>query len=167
MNCLKKVKCLFIVLILISSSLEAQYRVNKLKYDPETYTPRLGDKYNPTLAGIESAFIPGFGQILSGEPLRGGVFLGSFILVLSGAHLIAEKVNPPQSYIYAITTVFVSSGLWIASIIDAVIVAKVNNLAFRDQHDSAFKLEVKPYLNSTINRYNFQPNGGLILSLKF
>ena len=53
----------------------AQYKINKTKYDYSTWTYEEGDPYNPTTCGILS-FIPGVGQMVAGEFVRGAAFLG-------------------------------------------------------------------------------------------
>jgi len=57
---------------------EAQYSVNKTKYDYRTYVPEVGDPYNPGVAGLASFFIPGLGQMISNEGGRGAGFLAGY-----------------------------------------------------------------------------------------
>jgi len=74
---------LLISLSLITSFVEAQYKINKTRYDYRTYTYQDGDKYNPAVAGITSFLIPGLGQVISGETIRGLAFFGGFSLALA------------------------------------------------------------------------------------
>jgi len=73
-----KICILAIAFIFITASGTAQYRVNKLKYDYHDYTRSAGDRYDPIVAGVTSSLLPGLGQIISGEPGRGFVFMGAF-----------------------------------------------------------------------------------------
>ena len=57
--------------LLISTASNAQYRVNKKQYDYKSYVYQVGDPYNPTIAGVASFFIPGLGQMISGEGKKG------------------------------------------------------------------------------------------------
>lgn len=164
---MKKLLLFFLLAIFVSHFSTAQYKINKLKYDPRTYTPQSGDPYNPTLAGLESLLIPGLGQLLSGEPVRGGIFFGSWILLFGTAYIMAANTDSDESYGYIALPIFASFGILIASIVDAVEVAKVNSLAFRDQNGYALKLEIKPYLRTSLHGAKIQPNLGLTLGIKF
>ena len=59
------------------------YKINKQKYDYKMYMPQPGDPNNPAVMGLASFFIPGLGQMLSGETGRGLAYLGGSI-ALSG-----------------------------------------------------------------------------------
>ena len=56
-------------------NVDAQYNVNKNKYDYRHYIYQPGDPYNPGTAAFASLFVPGLGQIICGEGLREQVFL--------------------------------------------------------------------------------------------
>ena len=72
---MKKVILIFISAFLICTIVNAQYKINKTKYDYHTYTYQVGDRYSTGVAGITSFLIPGLGQMLSGEVGRGAGFL--------------------------------------------------------------------------------------------
>jgi len=144
-------------------SVNAQnYKINRLKYDYKMYIPEFGDPYNPTLMGIYSIIVPGLGQMLSGEISRGLVFFGGYLasafvlnagmnaVVSNGmdAGLNAESVAPTGIGL-GLTLVGVVGvfGCIITSTVDAVKVAKVNNLYIRDyRKSSALQLEFSPYI---------------------
>jgi len=54
------------------------YKINKQKYDYKMYMPQPGDPNNPAVMGLASFFIPGLGQMLSGETGRGLAFFRRF-----------------------------------------------------------------------------------------
>jgi hypothetical protein len=89
---MKKILLLVISIMLISATTNAQYRINKTKYDALNYVPQVGDPYNPTASGICSFLIPGLGQMISGEGGRGVGFLlgcmGSFGVFIIGGTVI-------------------------------------------------------------------------------
>jgi TM2 domain-containing membrane protein YozV len=155
-------KCLLslIAILFFSSAANAQYRLNRTMYNSRNYIYQTGDPYKPSVAGFTSFLIPGLGQMISGEVVRGGVFLGGFA---GGAIMIIAGVN--QSYTYTenspgnegdlvlvaslVAIGFISMvvvDIW--SIVDAIHVAKVNNLAFRNKTKTGFKVNVSPYIGS-------------------
>lgn len=151
---------MFICMLLISEGAGAQYRINKTKYDYRSYSSQSGDPYNPTLAGLTSFLIPGLGQMISGETGRGAAFLGGFA---GGAIMIIAGVNLSNTYtenepgnegsivlVAGLVTVGLISmiGVDIWAVTDAIRVAKVNNLAFRDKNKTGYTLQVNPYIGS-------------------
>jgi hypothetical protein len=107
----------------------AQYKVNKSKYDYKTWTYQEGDPYNPVPFGFLS-IIPGVGQMAAHESLRGAAFLGGavrcFGLFALGVFLElgSEDIGGPIAAVgfLGIPTII------ICSIVDATRVTKVNNL---------------------------------------
>lgn len=169
---MKKLLLFFILTIFVSHFSTAQYKVNRLKYDPRTYTPQMGDPYNPTVAGLASFLIPGLGQMVSKEPGRGVAFLAGYIglyaVAISSVPKIDNYGNTTDGNPEVATLAIIGAlGVGIASIVDAVKVAKVNNLAFRDQNGSALKLEIKPYLKTSVQGVKLKPDLGLTLGIKF
>ena len=52
---------LFLVSFLILSTVtDAQYKINRTKYDYHTYQHQTGDPYNPAFAGFASFLVPGW-----------------------------------------------------------------------------------------------------------
>ena len=169
---MKKFILIIIGVFLISTCAISQYSVNKTKYDYRTYFHQVGDPYNPAVAGITSYLIPGLGQILSGETGRGLAFLGGYVvcstLYLAGTLSIYFKNGPTESGLGLIAggaLVLLSFQIW--TIVDAIRVAKVNNLAFRDKNKSSCLIKVQPYIGS-INYYSTtKPVTGLSFKFSF
>jgi len=169
----------FILLFVFISGLQCafgQYKQNKLNYNYKEYTFQYGDPYNPTVTGIASFLIPGLGQVVAGETGRGIAFFAgyavSYGIFLNGASRIIEfaEENPNFSggrieglggFVFGVASVLVTT-IWSTS--DAVRVAKVNNLAFRDRtNKTSFKIE--PLLFNSPNSTGI--NGGIQLKVKF
>jgi hypothetical protein len=98
--------------------------------------------------GFASLIIPGLGQILEGETVRGLGFFGGFV----GLNIIKYKIRmrllsgSPKN-VKSLNTV-VLAGLHIWSFFDAIHVAKVNNMVFRDQNKTTFDLQLLPFVGS-------------------
>ncbi len=165
--------------LLINTLSNAQYKIYKTKYDYRNYTYQLGDPYNPTIAGIASAIIPGLGQMVSGETGRGLAFLGGYygvgLLFLLPTFSEFGKENDPGSEILSDGTketlvtigVLGMAGIWLWSLMDAPRVAKVNNLAWRDKNKSSLKLEIQPYFSNKDLSYNGKYSTGVTLKVRF
>lgn len=153
---MKNLLFLLIGLLIISSTVNAQYRINKTKYDYKTYTYQVGDPYNPSVAGLTSFLIPGLGQMLSGEGGRGVGFLGGFVgcwvLYGIGAGISAADIEEGGTGAAGGGLVVVgllgaiAVDIW--SIVDAIHVAKVNNLAWRDKKTSLY---ISPYIDTRVH----------------
>jgi len=146
------------------------FQQKKTKYDYKNYIWQPGDRYNPTVAGVCSFFIPGLGQIATGEPGRGIVFFLGFTtstaVFYSSLIKIAEseyefgKSDGESSSGHKATALFsgmITTAIWIGSIIDATNCAKINNLYFRDKH----KVSIEPNINFLSSDISYG------LSLKF
>lgn len=167
----------FLVIVIFASSLaNGQYKTNKTKYDYRTYSHQIGDPYAPSVAGLTSFFIPGLGQILSGETKRGLAFLGGYlvcgIIAFSsafsefGAHPIGQETTSSGSGIMTIGMIgAISIDIW--SIFDAIRVAKVNNLAFRDNYKSSSNIQITPYLKTVMYNSNGQIISGVSVKYSF
>lgn len=162
-----------------------RYSENKLFYDPRQYRREYDDPFNPVLAGVSSYFLPGLGQMISGETARGFAFLGGtygcYILAgvgmaMAGTFDYYDYYNGQQysdsratsGAILGIIGILGGMSLHIYSIVDAVQVAKVNNMYFQDMRENYYSLELKPFVG-TPNRFSpikDQPLG-LTLSLSF
>jgi len=181
---MKKAILIFISALFICSFVNAQYRINKTKYDFHKYSYHVGDPYNPSVSGLTSFFIPGLGQMLSGEVGRGFGFLSgylgsmtvSFVGLASFIHnMDTDEVHHKEADIGkaytgllimifgVIGTVFIN----LDSIVDAVRVAKVNNLAFRDKNKTSFILQIQPYFNKAFNNPIGSIPTGITLKIKF
>ncbi len=175
---MKKFYILLVTFIFISASAAAQYKINKLKYDYHDYARSTGDRYDPTVAGVTSSLIPGLGQIISGEPGRGLAFFGAYAgcaaiyitgLVrtydILGAGISGEDVKEGGPSMMLIGgTATLSILVW--SVVDAVRVAKVNNLAWRDKKLSS-EIDIEPFLNSVSYIPNTSYQTGVTFRLTF
>ena len=131
-----------------------------------------GDRYDPTLAGVASFLVPGLGQVLAGGRGRGLLFFAGSVVssaltisslskntvLISDGYYSETRKTSGSTYIGLIA----SAGIWIWSIVDAVKVAKVNNLAYRDKNKVGLH-NFSPVLIQNPN--NGQLTGGL--SFKF
>jgi hypothetical protein len=136
-------------IIFINASTNAQYKINKTKYDFRTFKHHPGDPYDPTVAGIASFLFPGVGQMVSGEAVRGAVFLGGYagflaLLIIGSTTGDIDKAIPRVAIGFSGIVV-----LDVISVIDAVHVAKVNNLAFRDRKKIS-QFQISPYIGSFV-----------------
>jgi len=117
---------------------DAQYRINKKKYDYHGYSYQPGDPYNPGAAAFGSLIAPGLGQMISGETGRGlftmgrcAAFLG--ISITGFAMLLDVDERDPDfndklntGWILVITGLGCATVNWVWGIIDA---PKVNPAA--------------------------------------
>ncbi len=161
---MKNLILILVMALLTATVSNAQYNLNKTKYDYKTYSYQPGDPYRPPVAGVSSLFLPGLGQMISGEPARGIAFMGGFagsILLSAAGFGILVKSNPESEHeetsiegtvagaLMILTGIVCAIGIDIWSVSDAVKVAKVNNMVFRDNKKSGYNLSVKPYFVST------------------
>ena len=168
-----KLPFLFLITILFISSisLNAQkYEINKQKYDYHQYVPEIGDPNNPAICGLASFFVPGLGQMISGETGRGLAFLGgtaaSYIVYGIGAYQAISSADNGDIRPKGLGTMFLGIGgvlvINICSIIDAIKVAKVNNMYIQDlrKKTSSLSFNVEPYVTQlTINNQEVTPIG--------
>jgi len=166
-------------MIFNSFNINAQYKVQKNKYDYRHYTYQPGDRCRPFTAAIGSLFIPGLGQMICGEGLRGTGYLfgcaGS--LFISGAGLVkmgsVTESDPNFSQVEKTSYIMYVGGLagvavfWIWSIADAPRVAKVKNLALRDKRKVSGNFSIQPYLNFRSYSANTKTMLGLSVNINF
>jgi hypothetical protein len=141
---------LIVVFLLFSGFCMAQYRLNKEVYDTCKYSYQMGDPYNPTIMAFSSALIPGVGQIIEGESVRGFGFLGGFLSLVLIRRITVfghyySDLNYTQRDIIRWCTIVGRNGLRVWSAFDAAHVAKVNNLAFKAKYGSETGIIVFPY----------------------
>ncbi|MDP4184917.1 MAG: hypothetical protein Q8862_07120 [Bacteroidota bacterium] len=156
---MKKILLILMGIILWGITVNAQYRINKLKYDPTTYEHQAGDRYCVPFVSLTSLILPGTGHFICGEFGRGIPFmLGAFVsdgIIATGlllkftdvlnAAFGVENKNPDIGM--TLITVGAVSYLIITTwaILDVIKVAKVNNLAYRDRHKTT-SINLTPYL---------------------
>jgi hypothetical protein len=151
--------CVLGLAIIFVNTNAQTYSTNKLKYDSRLYVPEFGDIYSPVLSGVCSFLMPGLGQIISGETGRGLAFLGGttgcllvgcvgYGLTISSIYSRGGSGNSIGPAIGLMIVGFSAmTGVYIWSIVDAVDVAKVNNMCIRDlRKTSSIKLELAPYV---------------------
>jgi hypothetical protein len=176
---MKKLVILLLANLLLSLNANAQYKINKIKYNYQTYTHQVGDPYNPAVAGLTSLFVPGLGQMISGEAGRGAAFMGGFVgsilMVVSGVNLSETFTeSSPGNLGDAFLVIFLTGigtigiitvDIW--SVVNGVRVAKVNNLAFRDKKKSLYDFKIKPFINATYYIQTGSMPVGLSLIVQF
>ncbi|MDP4238717.1 MAG: hypothetical protein Q8904_04500 [Bacteroidota bacterium] len=174
----------FILLAFTVNSTAQRYSINKYRYDYHQYIPEYGDLYNPLISGVCSFIVPGLGQMYCGEVGRGLAFLGGYagfsvVAVVGMAQIYTSSLNyfnsdsgySRNSNAGVGTMLFgfggmVAVGIW--SIVDAVNVAKVNNMYIRDlRRTSSVNFEMAPYVEHlTINNQTATPLG-MTMRIKF
>ncbi len=159
------------------------YKINKTVYNYKEYIPQEGDKYNPTIAGVSSFVVPGLGQMLSGETTRGLYFMGGAVASI-GMVLIANSLADDISFgdlfskqsegklkgafflLYGGLLSYLVIDIW--SIIDAVKVAKVNNMYYQNTRGTNnMSLRLNPYVGTNTYLGKVSHEVGLSLNLVF
>lgn len=172
---MKRLLFIFLGLAILSSTVDAQYSINKTKYNYKMYTYKVGDPYNPSISGLASFFIPGLGQMISGEGRRGGAFLGGYVgcWVVYGIGAAQMTVDMSDGYYdgsgagLVLLGAFGALAVNIWSIVDGVRVAKVNNMAFWDQQGNAYNLEITPFISPASTSLTGTNSAGLTMALRF
>lgn len=133
---MKKLMCI-VILTMLFSAVDAQYRSYKNQYEAGSYNYQKTDPYNPTTAGFLS-IVPGLGHCYVGEPLRGagffGLTFGSLVLTVYGVSQVYDGKNKERAgwLLGGGTAMFVGTYIW--SIADVTRVAKIKNMHFRDKN---------------------------------
>lgn len=144
-------------------------------YNVSEYVPMPGDRYSPALSGVCSFLIPGLGQMISGEVGRGlGWFLGS-VAACTLSTVWLTNTDPNWSYGAWISGAVVGPisifTINIASIVDAVRVAKKKNMYLRDINNvSSLDFSISPYFSFSDNIPGVKainPNAGVTMKLNF
>ncbi len=152
----------FILFSLFSFS---QYPELKQIYNYKDYKFQQGDRYNPVFAGIFSYFLPGVGHFYVRETKRGFAFLGGYVatsgIMLSGMLVSVtqtdrtfvinnQELRLSQAALFAGVLSLATIYTW--SIIDAIRVSKVKNLAIRAKEKEMSYIFLKPKLFLTQNQ---------------
>ena len=192
---MKKITALFALAFSLTISVsgqEVRYRDLKKYYDPKDYAPaQYDDKYSPFLSGFCSFLIPGAGQAVCGEWGRGLGFFGASAafsalelaeasLMFYGASLGQERIRQGQPYddankylligmVSGIVTLAADLGVRIFCICDAVNVAKVKDLYYRDRSFTSIDMRLEPQLALVPQACSgtSAPVAGLSLKLSF
>ena len=159
-----------------------KYREYKNYYNPRFYFRDVDDAFSPEISGIASFFIPGLGQCVDGEWGRGiGFFaanMGLNVLVLGSLAAVVSD--------YATTDEFGGDGgaaallgcallgqavVYIWNICDAVRVAKIKNMYYRDisSQNAGLDIKIEPFLASapTVEMGGNHLSAGLSLKFSF
>jgi hypothetical protein len=172
---MKKCILLLICVLFINSFTNAQYRINKKKYDYRTYSYQPGDPYSPGVALITSLILPGLGQMVSGEGGRGATFLGGWLVCATvfavGTTIYFSDIEHPF-HTGEGAGLMIAGGLgayavYIFGTIDAVRVAKVNNLVFRDKNKTLYIFQMQPFIAPTNYSQNPSIQTGITLKVRF
>lgn len=134
--------------------------MHKNTYNSRDYSSQYDDPYDPFLCGLASYFVPGLGQIIADETGRGLMFTAAFasslaVSMVGITHLMFE--DPFQNGSGPRPGVYMFAGGMVAGVVtqwwsvaDAVKVAKINNMAYRDRHGKAYKIEILPFCLNNI-----------------
>ncbi len=164
----------------VSLAIQAQsYKQNKLTYDHRNYVPQEDDRYNSTKAGFASLFVPGLGQIISGEAKRGLAFMGGAYSVFGFGYILYKQEMGSSSVddvFYAIMTKLLGMGMMAGAIVinlwsvfDAIKVAKVNNMYYQKMRDKANfpQIKLQPFVNTDNYLGQLKTSAGLSLKVMF
>lgn len=168
---MKKFILITLVVLLYANTTNAQYKVNRTIYNYRAYSYEAGDPYNPTLCGVLSFIIPGVGQMVAQESGRGAAFLvadiGFTIIYFIGT---VQMGNDPAELNGAGAVLIGAAGILTTTIwatVDAVRVAKVNNLAWRDKNNTGFNLQLEPFVLPLNTNNSTEAQIGLCLRINF
>jgi len=170
---MRKTLLIFIILIgFLSSNLFAQhYNENKLSYDYQQYSPQYGDSYNPVVSGVCSFVVPGLGQMVSGELLRGLLFTGSYAGCFGlwyygyNQHFDGNHWGV-AALMFGGAVGMIGIDLW--SVVDAVKVAKVNSMYNRNNYRrSSINIEMSPYVDQIAINNQLSTPLGMTVRVKF
>ena len=168
---------------------KVRYSEIKGNYNPKEYVRQATDPYHVGWYEATSFFIPGIGQLLSGETWRGLAFMGGEAILLSIIRTSAENVvnvaitnesgfltgytDPKvgkRNMAVMLTALGLDLGLSIWSCIDARNVAKVKNMYYQDLINGKKPVELSfaPSVSFAPDPSGaLQPCAGVSMQLKF
>ncbi|MBQ7195317.1 MAG: hypothetical protein IJS07_06745 [Bacteroidales bacterium] len=168
----------------------AKYKEIKDDYNFRMYTKSTVDPYKPGLSALGSFIIPGLGQALNGEIVRGLCFFGGNVAInlalrTSVSNLMEVAIVDENNVVTGFTdekvartngtvmfgALAASLGLAIWSCIDASRVAKVKNMYYQDMAGRTSSIEAgfEPYfaLDTHAPGTACQPVGGMTFRVAF
>ena len=170
---MKTIAVALLLVIVGFGMVNAQYKINKTKYDYSTWTYEEGDPYNPTTCGVLS-IIPGVGQMVAHEFGRGAAFFGGFagcFFMSAVGTGVAMGSSNETTLVLGVGLMVVSlagaAAIDIWSIVDATRVAKVNNLAWRDRNNTGLNLRIEPFISPIQTYEATKTQVGLSLIVNF
>lgn len=156
-----------------------KYRQLKKIYNYKDYEPGFVQRHRkPVGCGVASFFIPGLGQLIEGEVGRGLAWLGGSLVSSAfagvGIYLLNADIDEGFFYENDVEGVFILVGVLgslavdVCSIIDAVRIAKVQNLYYSDLKRKDYTIELHPSVNyfRTVSG-GVQPTAGFTLAMRF
>lgn len=171
------------------AGISTRYKDLKGSYNPKEYVRQLTDPYNVSWYGVSSFFIPGIGQLLSGETWRGLAFMGGEAVLLSIVRSAANNIESiaitdekgfvtgftdeaagRRNMIVLLSALGADLGLSIWSCIDVQKVVKVKNMYYQDltRRKSSMELSFAPALSArSTPSGSLTPAAGVALQLKF
>ncbi len=160
-----------------------KYREYKNYYNPRFYFRDVDDAFSPEISGIASFFIPGLGQCVDGEWGRGiGFFaanlginvvvLGSLVAIGSYNNENTDELGGDGGAVALLCGALLGQAvLYIWNICDAVRVAKIKNMYYRDirSQNAGLDIKIEPYLASapTMEMGGNHLSAGLSLKFNF
>jgi len=157
-------------------TLGMKYSEYKDLYDPHDYSYDQNDRFSPAVSGVASFFIAGLGQMINEQTLKGvGMLAGELGFFVAG-YFVADKVKQEGNKTtikangWSIACWCASLAIDIWSICDAVNVAKIKNLYWRDcEHliSNSCEIKILPDLAFIPSGQGLQPTAGLALSIRF
>lgn len=146
------------------------YREYRPYYRPSEYMRVFGDPYSPGWSGVASFFIPGLGQMVSGEIGRGCAFLGGTIglclLTTLGSAALYDFPVGALGLAVGGSLALVAVDIW--AIVDAVQVAKVKNMYYRDLRQKyPVEMKIYPSVGSIPTLSGNSVSAGLALAVRF
>ena len=168
---------------------KVRYSEIKGNYNPKEYVKQATDPYHVGWYEATSFFIPGIGQLLSGETWRGLAFIGGEAILISVIKTAAENVaevaitnesgfltgytDPKvgkRNMAVMLTALGIDLGLSIWSSIDARNVARVKNMYYQDLINGKKPVELSfaPKVSLTPDPFGgLQPCAGVSMQLTF
>ena len=154
-----------------------KYKNLKHIYDYKDYQPSVYESHSPGGMGVASCFIPGLGQMISGEIGRGlawmGGHFGAYLVTGLGSAMLQSGEYYGSEDLTSYGTLFFLTGLAsilavdICAIVDAVRVAKVRNMYEYDLYKKLYSLDLHPSVNYILTPTGTQPTAGFTLALNF
>ena len=166
-----------------------KYKELKPLYNHRAYEPTPYDRFSPAWSGVASFFIPGLGQMISNEVGRGFAFLGAtfgcYLVTGLGRSIAAGTLSSQHDHygdpvieentggvviglLMAYAGAIGATAINIASIVDAVHVAKVKNMYEQDLKKTySFDMNLYPSINYVRTPSGCQPTAGITLAMRF
>ena len=173
---MKRAIFMLIGFLVFSTITFGQYWREKAEYNTDGYRYQITDQFSPELAAYKSLFLTGNGQHYLGKKARGIAFkVGSatcWAVILYGwfVYIVGVDLNGDGEYydgdgvMIAGATGVILMKAW--SVLDAIKVAKVYNMVWRDKRgETQMSIKIKPYLGT--NPSNNLTNVGLSVKLTF